>query len=289
MNLSLQTNRNTQLKGRGVEVNYPLAKKWYKAAAADSKDPAAQFALGNIYEKGLAGKQNDLKALSWHRKAILSNHVPSLCSLGALLMRGGQGVPASPEQGLAYLLKAAEQNYAPAQYQIGVYYHKINPDSAQAQKWLTVASQRDHTQAQYLLATILLHTHPLDQKTLTEALHWLYKAAESGRSSEACAELGRLYHDGKLMKPDYEVAILYYQQAANAGYPQAQNALGLIYRDGITVPQNYQKAFHHFKAAAENSFGPAMCNLAMMYKQGLGVEADEAQYMKWIQTANSKI
>ena len=52
----------------GVPQDYAKALKWYKKAAKKGYTPA-QFAVGEMYEKGLGVPQDKEKALKWYKKA----------------------------------------------------------------------------------------------------------------------------------------------------------------------------------------------------------------------------
>ncbi len=55
-------------QGRGVEIDYAKALKWYRKAAKQDLAIAA-LGLGSMYEKGTGIPKNAAKATQWYRKA----------------------------------------------------------------------------------------------------------------------------------------------------------------------------------------------------------------------------
>ena len=76
-------------------------------------------------------------------------------------------------------------------------------------------------------------------------------------------------------------AAKYYRQAAELGYPRAQNILGQAYIKGRGVPADYDQALHWFRKAADQNFSDAQYNLGLMYAKGHGVPKDFIEARRW--------
>jgi len=70
----------------------------------------------------------------------------------------------------------------------------------------------------------------------------LRQLAESG-DPDAQWQLGVLYHDGDLVPKDDQLAVEWFQRAADQGYVRAQSTLGAYYWAGRGVPQDFIKAY----------------------------------------------
>jgi TPR repeat protein len=118
--------------------------------------------------------------------------------------------------------KAAEQGYAPAQYNLGVMYTR------------DVGVARDEAQA----------------------VAWYRKAAEQGYAP-AQNDLGMMYQNGQGVAQDDAEAVGWYRKAAEQGYARAQTDLGTMYLKGQGVAQDDAQAVSWYRKAADQGYGPA--------------------------------
>ena len=78
--------------------------------------------------------------------------------------------------------------------------------------------------------------------------------------------LGVYYH-----KPDsFNESFLFFQKAAEGGYPRAQNSLGMCYEYGEGTDVDYDKAFYWYNKAAIQGNDRAECSAASCYEKGIG-------------------
>jgi TPR repeat protein len=99
----------------------------------------------------------------------------------------------------------------------------------------------------------------------------------TGASSPPTAE--SLFESGKRFllasrnrSADAELAVRYFEQAADLGFAPAQRLLGVCYLQGHAVTRNYRQARRWLTLAAEQNDPSAAYNLALMHAQGLGAE-----------------
>lgn len=84
--------------------------------------------------------------------------------------------------------------------------------------------------------------------------------------------LGKSYADGNGVDTNYEMAVYWYQMAANQGQGEAQRSLGNCYDIGRGVKHDEYKAASWTRKAAINGNADAQYNLAFLYTKGRGVD-----------------
>lgn len=148
------------------------------------------------------------------------------------------------------LLKLAADGDLTAQYNLGVMYAEgvgVKADLHEAAIWWRKAAEQGHIRAQYNLG------HCFTEGDLgpdgQEAIKWLKLAAEKGLA-EAQFALGLIYHSGKLVARDIDLAIHWYRQAGEQGYSQSLFNMGHIYSEEGKV-YDPVKAFFLFGLACE--------------------------------------
>lgn len=97
--------------------DYPTAVAEWRRAAEATRDPDAEFNLGQAYKLGRGVPIEPATALDWYRKAAASGHMQAQATLGLLLFQNGQ----RPEA-MTWLKKAADQGESRAQYVVGTAY-----------------------------------------------------------------------------------------------------------------------------------------------------------------------
>ena len=91
--------------------------------------------------------------MKWFRKAAEQNYADPQANLGAAYFNG-EGVAQDFKEGVKWFRKAAEQNYAPAEYSLGQCYANgvgVAQDSAEAVRWFRKAAEQNRAEAQHTL------------------------------------------------------------------------------------------------------------------------------------------
>src|SRR5437762_135726 len=86
-----------------------------------------------------------------YRKAAEQNDARAQFNLG-VCYANGQGVMKDEAEAVKWYRKAAEQNYVPAQFNLGVCYDNgqgVTKDEVEAVKWYRRAGEQNYTQAQF--------------------------------------------------------------------------------------------------------------------------------------------
>ena len=98
-------------------------------------------------------------------------------------------------------------------------------------------------------------------------------------------ELGGWYYEERR----FDLALKYYEMAAEYRLPDAYDCLGYIWYYGRTGEKDYEKAFHYYSLAAEAGITEAAYKVADMYKNGYYVEKDYEKYKSIIEELYEKI
>lgn len=167
------------------------------------------------------------------------------------------------------IIAAATQGDINAQYSLGL--TLLNGDKAtdveEAYKWLHLAAEKGHAEAQLELGNAYFYYGKGVQQNSTEALKWFLMAAEQGNAA-AQNNVGSMYGKGVGVSVDYEEAVRWLKLAAAQGHPIAQNSLGLCYLHGNGAPRNIQKALEWLLASADRpltGYIEAQYNLGLCY------------------------
>jgi TPR repeat protein len=151
---------------------------------------------------------------------------------------------------VAQFRKAAEQNYALAQFDLGYMYENgrgVPNDDQQAVAWLRKAADRGLATAQH--------------------------------------NLGLMYENGRGVPKDDQQAVAWFRKAADQNDAKAQFSLGLMYANGQGASEDDQQAVELFRKAANQRLAVAQMRLALMYEKGQGVPKDNQQAIFWYRNA----
>jgi TPR repeat protein len=193
--------------------------------------PAAQNALGYMYDNGQGVKQDSKEAVTWYRKAAEQGFEVAQHNLG-VMYANGQGVKQDHKEAVEWYRKAAAQGNAKAHHNLGCMYR-----DGQGVK-------QDHK----------------------EAVEWYRKTAEQG-NAKAQFNLGVMSANGQGVKQDYKEAVKWYRKAAAQGYADAQYNLGAMCENGQGVLQNFAEALQWWQLAAEQGDDDALKALDMMQQR----------------------
>lgn len=116
------------------------------------------------------------------------------------------------------------------------------------------------------------------------ALTWFEKAAEQGYAA-AYGNIGNLYYKGDGVEKDFQKFFKYSSIGADKNHPGCQYYLGLCYLKGLGVEKDYSKAFFWFKQSAEQDYAPAFNYLAACFYEGYGVEKNIKQTIHFLTKA----
>ena len=241
-----------------------------KQQAAQS-NTQAQFILGMAYASGSNVQQSFEKSVFWFKKAAMTKYPPALFELGNLIHQG-LGAAADKTKAFEYWTEAARAGHMLAQSRIAdVYAFEIMTETAwkKAAHWYKRAAEQHYAPAQFNYGVLYEHGRGVP-KNMQTAISWWQKAANQGYPF-AQHNLGVMYEEGRHVKQSYFNAVRLYRLAAEQGFSRSANRLGVLYELGTGVNKNYQSAYLWYTLAAESGIPVAKQNLARI-KEALSIE-----------------
>lgn len=205
----------------------------------DATPGEAHAVLGMMYEPLLPGFEDDKVAEGHYRKAIEAGNEGCAFYLARVLL-GREEEEVSYEE-VRELLERAE---------------RVNPGAA----------------VYDLLGTVCQGLG--DDAAAVKCFQKLHRLAPS--DSECCLELARAYALGAGVRQDDEIALRYFQKAANLGDLYGTFMVGLHYYEGLGTRRNFKRAVDYFKRALEMGDTRALYHLGICCSRGEGVRQDAA-------------
>ncbi|WP_323769590.1 tetratricopeptide repeat protein [Antarctobacter sp.] len=298
-----------------AQGDFVTVRQGLKALAEDSGTALAQYRYGRVLIEGRGGPRDPAGAVLWLDKAVEQNHVEAATLLAriylsdvpdgpgrdaakaadlltraatrgdasaqymlGLLYQNGQGVAQDQSAAFNWLLAAAEQRHAMAQFSLAAVQFE-NRENQEGMRWLRAAAGEGLTEAQIQLA-MLLDDPESGVTNRTEALDWFRRAAETGHVM-AQRMLGTRYLQGDGVAADPQEALRWLTLAAKAGDAGAMSNLGYAFARGEGVPQDMEQAVRWYRMGAENGLGRAMVALARQFELGSGVAEDFDTALTW--------
>jgi TPR repeat protein len=183
---------------------------------AERGEANAQTGLARMYFLGQGVKVNLAAALDWCREAAAKGLPAAQYQLGQIYEHPWDPQIRDLTEAVKWYRKAADQGHTDAQDELGGMYEfglGVRPDYAEAEKWFTKA--RDY------LSIAKMYDDPAWNRPL--AAKWYRKLAEQG-DKYARYRLGQMYRDGDGVPRDYTSSHMWFNLAAEAGYPYASIA-----------------------------------------------------------------
>ncbi|HEY2363919.1 MAG TPA: tetratricopeptide repeat protein [Candidatus Angelobacter sp.] len=211
----------------------------------DTNDPAAQTTLASCYDLGMHVNPDGKESIGLLTKAANQGYAPAEYELGRIYLYG-RGIPTDYAQALIWERKAAEQGDSRAQRDLAFMYERgfgVAADPAQAAEWNRKAAMQGNAQAQLHLAKGLDDGVGVS-KDSEEARKWYAKAA---RQEQPAAQLELARQSAG--QGNCPVAVHWYDEAAGHGQAQAMYELGRLYL-GKCGPDK-DKAFTWFTIGAK--------------------------------------
>ena len=177
------------------------------------------------------------------------------------------------------LMLKAKSGEAEAQNALGEAYYDgkgVTENLTEAVKWFTKAAEQENAKAQYNLGICYYYGYGVQYRDRGEAVKWYTKAAEQG-NADAQTSLGYYYEENHNPKK----AVEWYTKAAEQGLPIAQCNLGVCYKYGNGVEKNLEETIKWYTKAANQGYAQAQYYLGKAYDKGDGVEKNDSEAMKW--------
>ena len=164
-----------------------------------------------------------------------------------------------------YLIKKAEMGESSAQLALGSLYLRnslFHKPIHEAMNWILMAAKNGNALAQYKIGCFYLSEKYGIKQSNEEAVKWIQSAAEQ-QFAPAVYHLGLCHYYGRLgFSQSDEEALKSFIFASKNGTPQAHFYLGCMYELGQGVDPSQNQAKMHFKIAAEAGVQEARSRLA---------------------------
>lgn len=250
--------------------NYSAAIEWYKKALDNYEDDdyeEAMLGLGRSYRS----MSNYSEALKWLQKAANIGNAEAMNMLG-LMYDNGEGVTKNETTALNWYQRAANAKMPIAMYNMAFVYER-QQNYFSAIEWYKKALQyiNDDEDFNFRLAYCYRQI-----KDYINAFKYMETAANLGQV-DAMNMLGLMYSNGEGVEKNSELAIYWYEQAANEGLAVAMYNLGYEYR---YILKDYQQAFYWYQQAANTGYISAMTELGDLYYNGLGVAVNKQKALE---------
>ncbi|KAI8918838.1 hypothetical protein BC831DRAFT_482163 [Entophlyctis helioformis] len=245
--------------GLGRERDVLNATKWYRKAA-DARCPEALNNLGRIHELGRGCEVSLVSAIDMYKRAADLGHLDGMTNYGYML-ENGLGKPQDLRMAAEMYRAAADLGYARAQNALGSCYYRgrgVRRDFTEAASWYRKASEQGFPPALNNLGICHEEGHGVAKDALAAKSY--YRRAAEGRhpsgtcnlgymhllegdyigaiqhfhiamtlgSIDAAYHLGTIYEsgcadrEGVITDPQIDLALRYYQHAADQGHTKAQ-------------------------------------------------------------------
>ena len=256
-----------------AQTTTSIAELQQKAQAGDAQ---AQFDLALCYANGDGVEKDEVVAFEWHKQAAELGHVDAQFALGLFYFIEGAELQPIFNKWVAERLTNKGFDLAIRQV---LSTELTQADHALAFKWLKIAAEKKHIEAQYYLALCYFEGKGVEQNH-DIAFEKLEKAAKDN-IIEAQDKLARCYRDGNGVGKNESLAFEWFKKAADADFAEAQLELGRFYTQGIGVEKNAKLAFEYLKKAAEQNLAEAQYCLAQAYEHGTIVKEDLKLAFEW--------
>ena len=248
---------------------------------ASSGDAVAMYCMGEIDFQ--VRPTNIPRALKWFKQSADANYPQAQATLGALYLKGLPGLlQKNTKLGIEMLAKAVRAKSLTARFNLGMAYLSgdgVPKDSLKAVQWLKVAESQNFAEAQYTLGVLLLEGQESVEKNTMEGLRFLRKAAAQGHqlakrylekrdgkvignnnknmglasspNDNVLIERAKKLYTGVGSTKDYEGAYNIFWPLANGGNAEAARYVGLMKFSGKGTTKSLQDARQWLSVAAQ--------------------------------------
>lgn len=257
---------------------------WYEKAA-DQGHCTAQLATATIYRDG-AGRDADVERFA-HYMGLAAEGGDAFAQFEfSVMLQRGQGGEADPSRAETFLRKSAKRDYLPAIIALADLYSQggaVEPDWREAARWRLRAAELGDLNAMFLYARHAANGVGMPPN-LQEAARWFLKAAEQGHAT-AAYNLAVCHQHGQGVEQDLTEALRWCQYAADQGLRDAKVKLAELHLAGAGGTRDAPRAVALLKEASEAGDGQAKTQLAMIYLEGRDVFKDSRKAEQLLQDA----
>ena len=256
---------------------------------ASDGDAVAMYCMGEIDFQVLP--TNVPRALDLFQKSADAGYPQAQATIGALYLKGLPGLlDRNPEKGVDLLSRAVRAKSLTARFNLGMAYYNgdgVPQDPSKAAQWLQVAEKQNFAEAQYVLGMLLAEGEEGLPKNLSQGIRLLNKAAKQGH------KLARAYLEKTDLNPatiPNKVAQTTPSNFSNFTGSEDEKILheARKYYTGIGRPKNYEKAYSMLLPLAKGGYPEAARLVGLMKLSGKGTEKNPKDAKQWLSVAAQK-
>jgi hypothetical protein len=262
-------------------------------AISGGRSVQAAISVASAGQHGAAEKLADAKAFYGARKyraaARAFEEADNAEAMGCLgyMYLSGRGMNSQPVTGFELVHEAAlDARDTHAMYALAnAYLSGVGTPAREhlARHWFTEAAEKGFPEAMRSLGD--LARQKMNDSSYGEALIWYQQAVDAG-SLNARVDIGTMYEFGWGVERNPTTALQWYRSAAQAGLPRGLFAIGQSYQKGVGVAQDYDQAMEWYLRAAQAGSADAMNSIGVLYDNGLGVRKSHAKARRWYKRAD---
>lgn len=236
---------------------------------ADNGNASAQYALSNVYVKGMGIAENETLALRYLKMAVDKKYPAAQFTWGIILQKDIVGIKTKMEEGHKYIQMAANNGLKKAYFALGRDFYlglgtSINYTLARFY-WEKTAKE-DNSYALYWLGVIYDNGQDV-QVNPAKAFEYFMRSAML-RNADAQAMVGKFYLYGRGVTKNEEKAFEWFMHSANNGSLEGNHWLAVCYNEGLGVERNPKEAFKRYTLSAEQGFAESQVRLGIHYMCG---------------------
>ena len=275
--------------GTGISKNVEESLAWYKRAA-DNNDGDSALIVAEIYDSGEIVQKDDEQALKYYEISANQGNAKACDAVGYMYMMG-IGCKHNLSKARRYFELAAKSGIARSQCFLGGLLYTYDKDYDQAFRWYKESAEQNYAPAQYQIAN--MYSNGEGASNNDEEALWWYEKAASQKYLKAIERAGYMYETERGVRHDSSnifKAIKYYEQAIERDSFFAKERMGILLLNGNGVEADYNKAFEYlYDAASNGNRVEAQRQIAFMYRDGIGVTADLALAYRWFEEASRSL
>ena len=256
---------------------------------ASDGDAVAMYCMGEIDFQVLP--TNVPRALDLFQKSADAGYPQAQATIGALYLKGLPGLlERNPEKGVGLLSQAVRAKSLTARFNLGMAYYNgdgVPQNPSKAAQWLQVAEKQNFAEAQYVLGMLLAEGEEGLPKNLSQGVRLLNKAAKQGH------KLARAYLEKMDLNPatiSNKVPQTTPSNFSNFTGSEDEKILheARKYYTGIGRSKNYEKAFSMLLPLAKGGYAEAARLVGLMKLSGRGTEKNPKDAKQWLSVAAQK-
>jgi TPR repeat protein len=257
-------------------------------ARATAGDPSAQYALGLAYADGTEAPPDTTEAVRWLRAACESA-LPPAWRRGAFFLDLGYADPYAIQPVDQHGPAGGMNDPVPVNYNMAVQLSQGpgsgGHDFRQAAVYFRKAADDGYAPAQYNLALLCASGQGVDTNR-AEALHLFLLAASRG-APRAMHAAGAALFLGRGVEADQSTAIAWFSKAAEAGDARALCCRGVLLLAGASSPDSAAAGLADVTTAAQAGNPVARYDLGVAHAEGRGTAQDFREALRWLRSAGA--